>query len=127
MNIGVYMKLGIDIIEIERIQKAIEKSESFLKRVYREDEISYCKSKGKGCYQSFSGVYAGKEAFLKALGTGMRHGSWQDIEIHYDSLGAPQIRLYDTFLTMFNETGHTKIHISISHCQSMAISEVIFE
>ena len=74
------MKLGNDIIEIDRIRQAIEKSSSFKARVYTIHEIEYCKSRNKGCYESFAGIYAAKEAFIKALGTGMRHGSWQDIE-----------------------------------------------
>ena len=71
------MKLGNDIIEIDRIRQAIEKSSSFKVRVYTIHEIEYCKSRNKGCYESFAGIYAAKEAFIKALGTGMRHGSWQ--------------------------------------------------
>ena len=65
------MKLGIDIIEIERIQKAIERNNAFIERVYTPIEVSYCKSKGKHQYESFAGLYAAKEAFLKACGTGL--------------------------------------------------------
>ena len=65
------MKLGIDIIEIERIQMAIEKNNAFIERVYTPIEVSYCKSKGKHQYESFAGLYAAKEAFLKACGTGL--------------------------------------------------------
>ncbi len=83
------MKLGNDIIEIDRIRCAIEKSKSFRERVYTSHEIDYCESRKKGCYESYAGIYAAKEAFIKALGTGMRHGSWQDIEIYHDELGAP--------------------------------------
>ena len=65
------MKLGNDIIEIDRIRQAIEKSSSFKVRVYTIHEIEYCKSRNKGCYESFAGIYAAKEAFIKALGIGM--------------------------------------------------------
>lgn len=96
-------------------------------RVYTIHEIEYCKSRNKGCYESFAGIYAAKEAFIKALGTGMRHGSWQDIEIYHDEWGAPLIRLQDTFKDIYETSGYTDIHVSISHCKDYAISTVILE
>lgn len=121
------MKLGNDIIEIERIRQAIERSSSFMDRVYTPHEIDYCESRNKGRYESFAGIYAAKEAFIKALGTGMRHGSWQDIEIYHDALGAPLIRLQDTFKSIYETSGYTNIHVSISHCKEYAMSTVILE
>ena len=121
------MKLGNDIIEIERIRQAIERSSSFVERVYTPHEIEYCESRNKGLYESFAGIYAAKEAFIKALGTGMRHGSWQDIEIYHDELGAPLIRLQDTFKNIYETSGYTNIHVSISHCKEYAMSTVILE
>ena len=121
------MKLGNDIIEIERIRQAIERSSSFVERVYTPHEIDYCESRNKGRYESFAGIYAAKEAFIKALGTGVRHGSWQDIEIYHDELGAPLIRLQDTFKNIYEISGYTNIHVSISHCKEYAMSTVILE
>ena len=106
------MKLGNDIIEIDRIRQAIEKSSSFKARVYTIYEIEYCKSRNKGCYESFAG---------------MRHGSWQDIEIYHDKWGAPLIRLQDTFKDIYETSGYTDIHVSISHCKDYAMSTVILE
>ena len=121
------MKLGNDIIEIDRIRCAIEKSKLFGNRVYTSHEIDYCESRKKGRYESYAGIYAAKEAFIKALGTGMRHGSWQDIEIYHDELGAPLIRLQDTFKEIYETLGYTAIHVSISHCKEYAMSTVILE
>ena len=121
------MKLGNDIIEIERIRQAIERSSLFVERVYTPHEIDYCESRNKGRYESFAGIYAAKEAFIKALGTGMRHGSWQDIEIYHDELGALLIRLQDTFKNIYETLGYTNIHVSISHCKEYAMSTVILE
>ena len=121
------MKLGNDIIEIERIRQAIERSSSFVERVYTPHEIDYCESRNKGRYESFAGIYAAKEAFIKAIGTGMRHGSWQDIEIYHDELRAPLIRLQDTFKNIYETLGYTNIHVSISHCKEYAMSTVILE
>ncbi|SNV66504.1 holo-ACP synthase [Veillonella rodentium] len=121
------MRLGNDIIEIKRITDAINKSDRFLERLFTEAEIAYCESRNKGKYESYAGIYAAKEAFLKALGTGLRKGSWLDIEIAHDNLGAPFIRLQDVFKEIYDETGYKNILVSISHCQSYAMSTVIFE
>ena len=121
------MKLGNDIIEIDRIRQALEKSQSFRDRVYTPHEIDYCESRNKGRYESYAGIYAAKEAFIKALGTGMRHGSWQDIEIGHDELGAPLIRLQDTFKDIYETLVYTDTHVSISHCKAYAMSTVILE
>lgn len=57
----------------------------------------------------------------------MRHGSWQDIEIYHDKWGAPLIRLQDTFKDIYETSGYTDIHVSISHCKDYAMSTVILE
>lgn len=122
------MRLGNDIIEIKRITDAINKSDRFLERLFTEAEIAYCESRNKGKYESYAGIYTAKEAFLKALGTGLRRGSWLDIEIAHDKLGgAPFIRLQGVFKEIYDEKGYKNILVSISHCQSYAMSTVIFE
>ena len=121
------MRLGNDIIEIKRIADAINKSGLFLQRLFTEDEIAYCESRNKGKYESYAGIYAAKEAFLKALGTGLRKGSWLDIEIDHDKSGAPFIRLQGVFKEIYDEKGYKNILVSISHCRSYAMSTVIFE
>ena len=72
MLIGV----GCDVIEIARVQKAIER-EAFVERVYAPSEIAYCRSRGKQAAASFAARFAAKEAVLKALGTGLRGGELQ--------------------------------------------------
>lgn len=121
------MRLGNDIIEIKRITDAINKSDRFLERLFTEAEIAYCESRNKGKYESYAGIYTAKEAFLKALGTGLRRGSWLDIEIAHDKLGAPFICLQGVFKEIYDEKGYKNILVSISHCQSYAMSTVIFE
>lgn len=121
------MRLGTDLIEINRIQHAIERSERFHKRVYTSQEITYCESKHKGMYQSYAGIYAAKEAFLKALGTGLRYGSWQDIEVGHTDLGAPKLYITGPFREILDSQGLSKIIISISHCKDYAMSTVILK
>ena len=124
---GYDMRLGTDIIEIERIKKAIDRSERFRQRVYTEREIAYCESKRTGSYQSYAGIYAAKEAFLKALGTGLRYGSWHDIEVCHDEFGAPSLIITGAFKKIMQERMYTESIVSISHCRSYAMSTVIIK
>ena len=118
------MKLGTDIIEIERIETAVAKK-AFAKRVFTTHELSYAISRGKQRAASLAGIYAAKEAFVKALGIGFRQGTFQDIEVRRDDLGAPFIRLSGVFNDIFRKGGFTTIEVSISHCRLYAVAAVI--
>lgn len=118
------MKLGTDIIEIERIAKAVKRP-NFASRVYTEHELIYANSRGKQKSASLAGMYAAKEAFVKALGTGFRYGSWQDMEIRRDELGAPYMVLTGMFKSMYEASGYTNITVSISHCQAYAVATIL--
>ena len=61
------MKLGNDIIEIDRIRQALENQVHLKRRVYTIHEIDYCESRNKGRYESYAGIYAAKEAFIKGF------------------------------------------------------------
>ncbi len=118
---------GIDIIEISRIQKAIERSNRFKTKIYTANEILYCESKASK-YQAFAARFAAKEAFFKAIGTGWAKGiQWTDIEVLNNDLGKPNLILYNNakcYLTQ-NNINHT--HISLSHLKDIAIASVILE
>ena len=124
---GYDMRLGTDIIEIDRIKQAIERSNRFRQRVYTEHEIAYCENKHTGVYQSYAGIYAAKEAFMKALGTGLRYGSWQDIEVCHDEFGAPYLSITGAFKKIIQERICTEFIVSISHCREYAMSTVIIK
>lgn len=124
---GYDMRLGTDIIEIDRIKQAIERSDRFRQRVYTEHEIAYCENKHTGVYQSYAGIYAAKEAFMKALGTGLRNGSWQDIEVCHDEFGAPCLSITGAFKKIMQERICTESIVSISHCREYAMSTVIIK
>ena len=85
--------IGCDIIEIERIARAI-KRESFIQRVFTAKEAAYCQSRGQQAAASFAARFAAKEAVLKALGTGLREGSLQEIAVANDALGKPRLPHY---------------------------------
>ncbi len=85
--------VGIDIIEIERIIKSIERfGDRFLDKIYTTTELEYCLSKFNK-YQHLAARFAAKEAVYKAVTSGWEQGiSWQDIEIFNDRYGNPEVK-----------------------------------
>lgn len=120
--------IGTDIIECLRIAQMIDRhGELFIRRVYTEHEIDYCANK-KAATQHYAGRWAAKEAVLKALGTGWVQGiSWRDVEVRHKRGGAPIIRLQGGARDVFERSGITEMHISISHCRSHAVAYAIAE
>lgn len=117
---------GIDLTDVARIKKLIE-NPKFIKRVFTEEEIKYCEARGKQRAQSFAARFSIKEAFLKALGTGLRGGKLKEIEVINDDLGKPVLELSGYFAHYAKKIGVKNIHISISHLKEYAMAEVIIE
>lgn len=118
--------IGCDIIEIARIKQAVTKA-SFCQRVYTEAERAYCTSRGAQGAASFAANFAAKEAVLKALGTGLRGGSLQEIEVVHDSLGKPEISLSGYFQELARSRGVVNIQLSLSHSRENGMAYVIME
>jgi len=119
--------IGIDIIEIERVEKQVLKDNGFKEKIFSPREIEYCKSK-KFFGQHYAARFAGKEAFLKAIGTGLRDRlAFNEIEILNDELGKPHIFLHGNTKKFADEKGIVKIHISLSHEKNVATAKVILE
>lgn len=118
--------VGCDIIEIERIARAI-KSESFIRRVFTAEEAAYCQRRGQQAAASFAERFAAKEAVLKALGTGLREGSLQEIAVDNDGLGKPLVQLSGHFAMLAKQLGVKNIQISLSHSRDFAVAYVIME
>jgi len=116
------MGIGIDIVEVQRIEQLAEKHESFLARVYTETEISYC-SKKKNRHQHFAARFAAKESVLKALGVGWaRDVKWTDIEVVNDALGRPRINAYGEVKRLMEEKNIREILVSLSHTAHYAVA-----
>lgn len=118
--------VGCDIIEIERIARAI-KSESFIRRVFTAEEAAYCQRRGQQAAASFAARFAAKEAVLKALGTGLREGSLQEIAVDNDGLGKPLVQLSGHFAMLAKQLGVKNVQISLSHSRELATAYVIME
>src|SRR5882724_2413024 len=111
---------GIDLIEIERIAHSIERyGERFLKRVYTEQEIAYCRRKRSS--ESFAARFAAKEAGAKALGTGISRGvSWSEFEVGREPGGRPTLHLSGRAAEFAESTEVRRIQLGPSHSRELA-------
>ncbi|TCS78356.1 holo-ACP synthase [Tepidibacillus fermentans] len=117
--------IGVDLIELERIRKIVERSElAFIKKILTSVEIEHLPRLPRRKIEYLAGRFAGKEAVAKALGTGIgKNLNWKDIEILPLPSGKPTVTLKNDYWPVDD----FKIHISISHSQSMAIAKVLIE
>jgi holo-[acyl-carrier protein] synthase len=89
--------------------------------------MAYCRSQHHA-FQSFAARFAAKEAFLKALGTGLRDGiSWQDMDIVRDGAGCPELVLTGRALELTTARGVTRVFVSLSHTAEYGVAVVILE
>ena len=122
------VSIGIDIIEVARIREVLLRTPRFADRVFTAAERAYCDSRGAVAAQHYAARFAAKEAALKALQTGWRGGiSWQDVEVAAYESGAPYLIFSGQALEIFQRTGATATHLSISHTTQHAIAEVVLE
>ena len=122
------ISIGIDIIEVGRVRETIARTPRFAERVFTEAERSYCESRRAAAAQHYAARFAAKEAALKALQTGWSGGiSWQDVEVAAKESGAPIILFHGRARELYEASGATAAHISISHTAEHAIAEVILE
>ncbi len=114
--------VGVDIIEIERIARAIERwGDSFLNKIFTPQELERYGDR----IPELAARFAGKEAISKALGTGIRGICWKEMEILADGRGKPEVRLYSRARRRAEELGLKEFSISLSHCRQFAVAFVV--
>jgi holo-[acyl-carrier protein] synthase len=120
--------VGTDLAEVERIGKSVERfGERFLTRVFTGRERAYAMKKANWA-ESLAARFAGKEAGMKAIGTGMSRGvSWQHLEVANEPSGRPTLRLYGAALDAANALGVKRISLSLTHTKEIAFAVVILE
>jgi len=119
---------GIDIAEVSRIAASIERfGRRFTERVFTPDEIRYCESKANKA-ERYAARFAAKEAAMKAIGTGWKHGvTWQDIEVSRAPGGRPTISFRGRAAEFFRKLGAVRAHVSITHTAELAMAQVVLE
>ena len=116
------LRTGIDLIEIDRIEEVINRhGKHYLDRIYTPAELEDTGKKA----ESLAGRFAAKEAFAKALGTGIGEVAWIEIEILGDEQNAPTLKLYGAAERKAKELGLLTWSVSISHSQSVAVAFVV--
>ena len=116
--------IGNDIIEIERIEKAISK-EGFKNKVYTQRELENIRKRGNRT-ETYAGIFSAKEAISKAIGTGIREFSLTDLEILNDDLGKPYVVVSEKLDKIIKSKKEDyQIEISISHSKKYATAMAI--
>lgn len=119
---------GVDIADVARIAASIERfGRRFTERVFTADEIRYCESKTNKA-ERYAARFAAKEAAMKAIGTGWRHGvTWRDIEVRRVPGGRPTVVFTGVAREFFGKVSATRAHLSITHTTQFAMAQVILE
>ncbi|MDD3678097.1 MAG: holo-ACP synthase [Dehalococcoidales bacterium] len=115
-------QVGVDIIEINRIEKAVLRwGNAFLNRIYTDSELQLYKNKPA----SLAARFSGKEAVIKAIGS--KRVAYRDIEIVSDDGGKPRVNLYGNAQKTAKHLGIDNFDISLSHCREYAVAFAVTE
>ncbi|MDR1016988.1 MAG: holo-ACP synthase [Coriobacteriales bacterium] len=119
------MPIGVDIVEIPRMQRIIERTPRFLERVFSPAERSYVAHKHKAAQaQHYAAFWAAREATLKALGTGFKGMQLDDVSVGHEESGRPFLILQGQAAARADELGIEDWELSISHTRSVAVANV---
>lgn len=115
--------IGIDIVKISRIECWLNDSE-ILGTVYTYAERNYCLMM-RNSHRQLASIFAAKEAFMKAIGTGWGNGlSWKDIEVFHNRNGLYSINLYNRAKELY---GRKSVCVSMSYTDDLAIATVLIQ
>jgi holo-[acyl-carrier protein] synthase len=119
---------GVDLAEVPRIRASIERfGARFIERIYTPAEIAYVERKANR-YERYAARFAAKEAGMKAIGTGWRHGvRWQDFEVANLPSGKPTLRLHGVAARVADRLGVRNVSLSLTHTAEMGMAHVILE
>lgn len=116
--------LGTDIVEVVRFKEVMERrGERILARLFTPEERKACED----APHRLAARFAAKEALLKALGTGLRQLSWQEMSIIPDVLGAPQLNCTGKAQEALCALEVARVHVSLAHSRHYAVAQVILE
>ncbi len=120
--------MGNDILEIGRMERELAQPGPDLRdELFTAEEIAYCERQRYPA-RHYAARFAAKEAFLKALNTGLQHGiSWKDVGVMHIPDGAPQLVLSGEAGRIANARGVLNTFLSISHTSTVAMASVVLE
>jgi holo-[acyl-carrier protein] synthase len=120
--------VGIDIVEIARVRRLMERwQDRFLKRVFTEEELSYALRRHDPA-EHLAARFAAKEATLKALGTGLSMGvRWREMEVRRPRGQRPTLALSGRTAELGEARGIRRLHVSLTHDAGLAVAQVLAE
>ncbi|MEE1353848.1 MAG: holo-ACP synthase [Acutalibacteraceae bacterium] len=117
------IRVGVDLVEIDRMQHAIETNERFLQRVLGDREREYYEAHGMRA-ESIAAAFAAKEAFSKAMGTGISGFSLGDVQVIHDELGCPHYEFSGRAASLVAEAG-LQFSLSLTHTKTTAAAVAV--
>ena len=118
--------IGIDVVHADRLLRW-QRVPGLLERFFHHDELTQCRAKGAAGVLSMAARFSAKEAFGKAMGTGLAGLTLVDMAVMNDALGKPEFRLEGSALAAFERVGGTRVFVSLSHERSFALAMVVIE
>ena len=116
--------LGVDIVEIDRMEAALRRHPQMRERIFSEEERTYCEGRNRPEVH-YALRFAAKEAVLKALGTGFSGMSFKDVEVLRDGRGRPSPKLSGRAREVADEQGVVELHLSLSYTHSTAVASAV--
>ena len=119
---------GVDLAEVPRVRHLVERfGPRFIERVFTPAEIAYVERKANR-FERFAARFAAKEAGMRAIGTGWRHGvTWQDFEVANLPSGKPTLRLHGVAARVAEKLGVRNISLSLTHTAEYGMAHLILE
>jgi holo-[acyl-carrier protein] synthase len=118
--------IGVDVVHVNRLERW-RVIPGLLERYFHPDELSAALNKGSGANISLAARFAAKEAFGKALGTGLAGIVLKDVMVVNQFNGKPEIRVFNTARQALEKSGARRVHISLTHERDNAIAMVVLE
>jgi holo-[acyl-carrier protein] synthase len=113
--------IGVDLVEVARIERAMARHEGFVPRIFSVRERKRCEDCASPA-RRYAACFAAKEAASKALGTGVKGFTWQEVEVLSDERGRPYLVLSGRAEEVAKSRGVEKMQVSISHTRDLAMA-----
>jgi holo-[acyl-carrier protein] synthase len=118
--------IGVDVVHVDRLERW-QNTPGLLERYFHPDELAVVFARGGGAVLSLAARFAAKEAFGKALGTGLRGITLKDLRVINRHNGRPEIRVFGSAREALERSGANRVHLSLTHERDNAIAMVALE
>lgn len=121
------MEIGIDLVEIARVERLLERHDALKRELFTPGEIAYCE-RARRPARHYAARFSAKEAALKGLGADWMEGrvGWREIEVQQRPGGKPCLALSGGALDRFRQLGFARTRVTLSHSVELAVAVVVF-